>query len=138
MPSKPWYANGLRFTCTRCGNCCRNHGEYTYVYVSPAEVSAIARHLGTSEGEFLARYCREEDGWTHLRMDDPACPFLGPGNACGIYPVRPRQCATWPFWRENLERAAWEEVKRDCPGMDRGEWHSRAEIERLARETDEA
>ena len=138
MTAKPWYSNGLRFTCTRCGNCCKNHGDYTHVYLAPADVSAIALHLGLHPREFLETYCKAEDGWVVLRMDAPACPFLEDGNRCGIYPVRPKQCATWPFWTENLSRAAWEgPVKRDCPGIDHGELHTRAEIERIARETDE-
>lgn len=138
MAHKPWYENGLRFSCTRCGNCCRNHGSYTYVYLTEADVSAIALHLGLSEKAFLDRYCQSEDGWVSLRMDQPACPFLGEGNACAIYPVRPKQCATWPFWKENLRRATWEgEVKADCPGIDKGELHPREEIERIARENAE-
>lgn len=138
MSPKPWYENGLRFSCTRCGNCCRNHGDYAYVYLAPADVSAIARHLGMPEPEFLSSYCQTEGGWVSLRMDRPACPFLEPGNTCAIYPVRPKQCATWPFWKENLRRATWEgEVKADCPGIDHGQLHSRAEIERIARENEE-
>lgn len=138
MSSKPWYSNGLRFSCTRCGNCCRNHGAYTFVYLTERDVSAIALHLGLPEETFLERYCQEEDGWVTLRMDTPACPFLGEGNACAIYPVRPKQCATWPFWKENLRRATWEgEVKADCPGIGQGELHPREEIERVARENAE-
>jgi Fe-S-cluster containining protein len=138
MTSKTWYANGLRFSCTRCGNCCRNRGDYTYVYLAPKDVSAIALHLGMPERTFLESYCQIEDGWVSLRMDSPACPFLEPGNTCAIYSVRPKQCATWPFWKENLRRSTWEgEVKADCPGIDKGELHSRAEIERIASETEE-
>lgn len=137
MTSKPWYEKGLRFSCTRCGNCCRNHGDYTYVYLTPKDVSAIALHLQMAEPAFLEAYCQEEDGWVTLRMDSPACPFLGAGNACAIYPVRPKQCATWPFWKENLRRETWQgEVKADCPGIDTGELHSRAEIERVVRENE--
>ena len=138
MTDKPWYSKGLRFSCTRCGNCCRNHGAYAYVYLAEADVSAIARHLELDRATFLSRYCQEEDGWVTLRMDTPACPFLGDGNACAIYPVRPKQCATWPFWRENLVRTTWEgEVTADCPGIGKGELHPREEIERVARETAE-
>lgn len=138
MSPKPWYADGLRFACTRCGNCCRNHGRYAYVYLAPADVRAIAGYLGLPEAQFLARYCQEENGWISLRMDSPACPFLEAGNTCAIYPVRPKQCATWPFWKENLRREVWQgEVKADCPGIDQGELHPREEIERIARETEE-
>lgn len=137
IASKPFHSNGLRFECTRCGNCCKNHGAYTYVYLDSVDVSAIARHLGLGEAEFLERYCQQEEGWVSLRMDQPACPFLKADNRCAIYPVRPKQCATWPFWKENLTRAAWNEIAKDCPGIDKGELVPRAEVERVARETEE-
>jgi Fe-S-cluster containining protein len=101
-------------------------------------VSAIALHLELGEPEFLERYCKTEEGWVTLRMDEPACPFLLEDRTCAIYPVRPKQCATWPFWKENLREEVWKgEVKADCPGIDTGELHSREEIERIARETEE-
>jgi hypothetical protein len=108
------------------------------VYLAPRDVSAIAQHLGLSEPEFLARHCREEDGYVCLVMDAPACPFLTEGQRCAIYPVRPKQCATWPFWQENLERTVWRDgVQPTCPGTGRGRLYSREEIERSARETEE-
>jgi len=137
MPPKPWFANGLRFECTGCGNCCRNHGDYNYVYLTDRDVAAIADHLGLTPGRFVAEHCRIEDGWVTLRMDAPACEFLLPDNRCAIYPVRPKQCATWPFWEENLERATWEgPVKDCCPGIDKGELTPAAEVERIARENE--
>ena len=63
MLPKPWYGNGLRFECTRCGNCCRTHGEYAYVYLAERDLLAIAGFLGLARADFLARYCTEEDGW---------------------------------------------------------------------------
>lgn len=138
MSPKPWYEKGLRFECTGCGNCCRNHGEYAFVYLAEADIVAIAAHLGLERGVFLERYCQTEDGWVSLRMDRPACPFLSADNRCGIYPVRPKQCAAWPFWHENLERATWEgPVKACCPGIGQGPLRSAAEIERIARENEE-
>lgn len=135
--SKPWYHKGLRFECTQCGNCCRNHGDYTFVYLAERDVTAIADHLGLSRARFLERYCQEVEGWVTLRMDAPACPFLQADARCGIYPVRPKQCATWPFWEENLEKEAWEGSVRDCcPGLDQGPLHSAEEVERIARETE--
>lgn len=139
MEHKPWYAKGLRFECTQCGKCCKNHGEYTYVYLTERELTDIPRFLGLDRDEFLRRYCTKDEGqlWS-LRMDTPACPFLGDDNRCGIYPVRPKQCATWPFWEENLERKVWEgPVKDCCPGIDRGPLTSAAEVERIARETED-
>ena len=137
MTPKPWYHKGLRFSCTQCGNCCRNHGDYAYVYLTEHDLEAIPAHLGITRARFLARYCREVDGWTTLRMDRPACPFLAEDRTCGVYPVRPRQCATWPFWEENLERETWEgPVKDCCPGIGRGRLHTAAEVKRIARENE--
>jgi Fe-S-cluster containining protein len=139
MDSKPWYDKGLRFKCTQCGNCCRNHGEYTYVSLSAVELRDIPPYLGLSRQDFLARYCVTEPGYhPTLRMDQPACPFLNAEGRCDIYPVRPKQCRTWPFWTENLVEETWNgPVKDCCPGIDQGELHSREHIERTARETDE-
>ena len=138
MPESRWYEGGLRFGCTQCGNCCRNHGDYAFVYLAEHDVIAIAAFLGLERAEFLARHCAEHDGWITLRTDAPACAFLRADNRCAIYAVRSKQCATWPFWKENLERATWEgAVKACCPGIGRGELHDVDEIERCARETDE-
>ncbi len=133
-----WYRDGLRFECTGCGNCCKNHGDYTYVYLATVDVLQIAEHLDLAPADFVSKYCREEEGWTTIRMDAPACPFLGEGNSCDIYPVRPKQCATWPYWEENLKRATWEgSVKECCPGIGKGELTSADEVDRIAEETEE-
>lgn len=135
---KRWYGKGLRFDCTRCGNCCRNHGEYTFVYLTESDLREIPRFLGVSRARFVAEHCTVDEGWTVLRMDQPACAFLGDDNRCRIYPVRPKQCATWPFWTENLERSVWEGPVADCcPGIGKGPLTPAAEVERIARETDE-
>ncbi len=138
MTAKPWYENGLRFRCTRCGECCRNHGEYTFVNLTEVELREIPAFLGIGRAEFLARYCTKEPGFhPTLRMDTPACPFLGADSRCQIYPVRPLQCRTWPFWKENLVRETWEgPVKDVCPGIGEGDLHPREEIERIADETE--
>jgi hypothetical protein len=72
--SGKWFADGLRFECTQCGNCCRNHGDYTHVYLAPHDVQAIAAYLRLSREEFLARHCTLDEGWVTLRTDAPACP----------------------------------------------------------------
>ena len=138
MPPKTWYSNGLRFECTQCGNCCRNHGDYSYVYLSSRDILNIAGHLKLPPKRFVEEHCRIEDGWVTLRMDEPACEFLMEDNRCAIYPVRPKQCRTWPFWEENLKQATWNgPVKDCCPGIGQGELTPAAEVDRIARETEE-
>jgi len=90
----------------------------------------MAAHLGLGDAEFRKRYCEVVEGWLTLRTDAPACPFLGEGNACQVYEVRPVQCSTWPFWKENLVRDEWEGALTElCPGVGKGPLHARPEIE---------
>ncbi len=136
MSTKPFYESGLRFECTQCGNCCKIHGKYAYVYMREDEVTAIADYLQLSEEKFREQHCEEDEGWTIIKMDEPACPFLDEQNRCKIYPVRPKQCATWPFWDENLKEAIWNgPVKDCCPGIGKGELRSAEEVTRIANET---
>jgi Fe-S-cluster containining protein len=137
--SAAWYAEGLRFSCTRCGNCCRNHGDYAFVNLSPRDLAEIPRFLGISAEEFSARYCTKEPGhFPTLRMDAPQCPFLDANSRCTIYSVRPMQCRTWPFWRANLaDEATWNgPVRERCPGIGAGEILSQERIEVQVRQTE--
>jgi len=137
MGRKAWFEKGLRFQCTQCGNCCRSHGDATHVYLAEADLQAIAAHLGLTRAELLARHCEREGGWIQLARSEQACGFLGADNRCTIYPVRPKQCRTWPFWVENLERARWEgPVRETCPGIGQGPLHPADEIRRIARENE--
>jgi Fe-S-cluster containining protein len=50
---------------------------------------------------------------------------------CTVYPVRPRQCRTWPFWECNTESpAAWARAAAECPGCNQGELIPAEEITR--------
>ncbi len=42
---KKVYADGIRFECTACGECCKSRGGYDYVYVNLKERRRLARHL---------------------------------------------------------------------------------------------
>ena len=42
-PGEPWYADGLNFTCTQCGNCCT--GGPGFVWISREEIVRLAAHL---------------------------------------------------------------------------------------------
>ena len=125
----PWYADGLRFECqTDCGACCTNHGSYEYVYLNDAEIRKLSSHLELEIDVFLERYTVCESGWVVLRMDEPDCPFLD-GASCKVYPVRPVQCRTFPFWKENLRsRRRWERLAEFCPGIGRGAKHDLLQI----------
>lgn len=133
-----WYENGLRFKCTQCGNCCTSRGEHTYLYAMPEDVTAISGYLGMSEEAFLEEHCGEDQGWTIIQSEGSSCTFLDTEGRCSIYPVRPKQCSSWPFWEENLRKPIWENiVLSTCPGSGKGDLHSADEAERIAQENED-
>ncbi|MGA2092426.1 MAG: YkgJ family cysteine cluster protein [Sedimentisphaerales bacterium] len=66
-------------------------------------------------------------------MNTYDCIFLrenGKGKACSIYPVRPGQCRTWPFWSCNLASPdGWNTTGHKCPGINRGRQYSPEQIQ---------
>jgi Fe-S-cluster containining protein len=117
----PWYKDGLRFTCTQCGDCCT--GTPGFVWVNDAELAAIAEHRGESVEEVTALYTRlAERGRTLREKGDGDCVFYQRGVGCTVYPVRPRQCRTWPFWESNVATPErWRKTCDICPGSGHGE-----------------
>ena len=94
--SERWYEEGLPFSCTACGNCCKSRGEYSHVYLREEEVTAMARHLEMDPVEFVRTQVKVEDGWITLLPGLPQCQFLDDAGKCTVYAVRPVQCRTWP------------------------------------------
>jgi len=131
--SDEWYADGLAFQCTRCGNCCT--GAPGYVWVNDEEVQDIAAFLGAPDAQMQAVYTRLVGGRRSLREKaNHDCVFWDKSAGCTIYSVRPRQCRTWPFWASNVATtAAWQETCQVCPGAGQGELISAEEITRRIR-----
>lgn len=120
MP-EPWYRDGLRFQCTRCGNCCT--GAPGVVWVNDEEIQDIAAHRGEPFAEAFALYTRPFGRNRSLReKENGDCVFYDRTQGCTIYPVRPRQCRTWPFWDSLVAtEAAWQGTCEHCPGAGQGE-----------------
>jgi Fe-S-cluster containining protein len=124
-PRPPWYAEGLSFQCRPdCGACCTDHDAYAHVFLQAGDAGRLASYLGIERELFRERYTHiDEDGDFVLRMHGPDCPFLH-GTRCSVYPARPVQCRTFPFWAENLASPkAWAALRSFCPGIDEGERH---------------
>lgn len=122
-----WYASGLKFSCTSCGNCCT--GEPGFTWVSDGEVVALAQRLGLDETAFRRRYTvqvhRQGKVLTSI-VEKPggACIFYHKGSGCTVYDDRPRQCRTWPFWKRVVASPeAWADEALRCPGMNTGAHH---------------
>jgi len=132
--AEKWYKDGLRFECTQCGNCCS--GDPGYVWATKEEIKRISEFLGRTDGWLDAKHLRRVGlRYSLTERRDGDCIFLkreGGKSMCGIYPVRPLQCRTWPFWTVNLQsRTAWDESSRRCPGMNSGAHHGFVRIEEV-------
>ena len=84
-----------KFLCERCTNCCRWPGD---VKITETEITAISRHLGLAEDDFIQRYTRlraNRRGLSLIDQPDGTCIFLD-GQDCRIQPVKPQQCRDFP------------------------------------------
>ena len=102
--------------CKTCeGNCCI--GESGYIWVSTCDIKAISEYLNIDEELFKKTFLIKV-GYKYSLKEKPykngyACVFFE--NGCKIYPVRPNQCRTFPFWDYYKDRL--KELKKECPGI---------------------
>ncbi|MCH9813450.1 MAG: YkgJ family cysteine cluster protein [Epsilonproteobacteria bacterium] len=105
--------------CATCeGNCCI--GESGYIWCTPREIDAMAAYVKLSRQDFMDEYILKVKYKRSLKEKQVGesyhCIFFDKTkNGCQIYPVRPSQCRTFPFWnhfKENIE-----EVVQECPGI---------------------
>ena len=117
----PWYRDGLRFTCTQCGQCCT--GAPGFVWVTDEEIDKLAAARGMKRSEFAAVHTYK----THVKVSlreraNGDCVFFDADRGCTVYAVRPMQCRTWPFWDSNLTTPErWAETEAICPGSGDGD-----------------
>lgn len=117
-PPEPWYKDGLRFNCTQCGKCCT--GGPGYVWVEEKEIEAMAAFLKITVEEFILKYTRQAHGRRALLEDRRSydCVFLKGRKTCTVYGARPRQCRTFPWWKENLDTPeSWKKAAMSCEGI---------------------
>ncbi|MFO7850495.1 MAG: YkgJ family cysteine cluster protein [Spirochaetia bacterium] len=130
--SLPFYSAGLRFTCRRCGACCRY--EPGFVFLSKNDLQRLAAALTLEEDAFIRMYCRfvTIDGKRRVSLQEKSnydCIFWENGG-CRVYDARPFQCRSFPFWTNILEsRKQWERQKLSCPGMGEGELFTKEQID---------
>jgi hypothetical protein len=91
----PGPTRALELDCLACGACCRDNR----VELEDQDVERFER-AGRLD---LTRspYARRDDGKIVLVLRrDKRCKHLGDDNKCGIYPIRPDACSTFPAGSE--------------------------------------
>ena len=142
MKEQPFFAEGLRFSCTRCSSCCRH--ESGYVYLSENDLSRLANKFGMDYTAFVETWCRwipftqsrerlslkEKSNFDCIFWNASVGDTASGGGGCKVYNARPLQCRSFPFWDFVVcSQQAWEAAGKDCPGINNGELHSREKIE---------
>ncbi len=106
------------------------------MFLSKDDVERACSFLGIGTDEFIGIYCRRIDYGTYFLLslkerDDYSCIFLD-GTGCTIYPARPLQCSTYPFWRGLADDPeAIKAEMRNCPGIGKGRLYTDEEIRGL-------
>jgi Fe-S-cluster containining protein len=107
--------------------------------VNADELKSIAEYLGKTVNEVRLEHTRLVGRRISLteRSNGDCTFFDSQTRHCKIYPVRPKQCRTWPFWNSNLESPeTWDDTQRHCPGAGHGAFFSLDEIKARAAEID--
>ena len=118
---KWWEKEPLRFECQPdCFKCCNKPG---IVHFDRQDIRKAAAYLDVSIAEFKTTFLiRSDDGEWVLEVGENGtpCSFLT-DKGCGIHKAKPKQCHSYPFWRENMDsKNMWELVGGFCPGIDIG------------------
>ncbi|WP_200764112.1 YkgJ family cysteine cluster protein [Nitrosophilus alvini] len=104
--------------CETCeGNCCT--GESGYIWVQSNEINEISNFLKIDTESFM-KNCLKKVKYRYSIKEifvngSYQCLFFDKDKGCEIYPVRPKQCRTYPFWDHFKENT--KEVKKECPGI---------------------
>jgi uncharacterized protein len=80
-----------RIDCLKCANCCTSIPPM----VNETDVRRISKHLGIKTSKFKEQYLKIDED-QDMVMNQSPCDFLGEGNKCDIYDVRPKACRQYP------------------------------------------
>lgn len=121
-----FFDRGIRFACQNCGKCCC--GEPGIVRVTLTDILRIAKYLNQPSEEILENSVLPyKEIYTIRERECGCCLFYQSG--CRIYPVRPTQCKSYPFWFNNLRSEKnWKRVYQECPGIHQGKLFTKEKI----------
>jgi Fe-S-cluster containining protein len=92
-------------------------------------VKALAEFLGMTRARFEREYTFVDGGWRELLFHGNECVFLTREGTCGVYPARPTQCRTFPFWPDLVRGGRWARRAHSlCEGVGEGKLFSPEEV----------
>jgi len=131
MEKKPFYADGLKFSCKRCSSCCRY--DSGFVFLSEKDLENLTSTLKMDRNSFIKTYCRWVNDWkgdevlSLKEKSNKDCILWD--NGCIAYEGRPLQCITYPFWESIISSVqSWEIAAASCPGINTGALHTEISI----------
>jgi len=107
--------NNFDFKCIHCGHCCRNEGS---VFFTDSEIMDISDFMGINHREFKEQFLTFSSfGYAHHVLKGEHCVFLK-NNLCSINSVKPKQCKTFPYWKEYISKdGKLKDFNRHCKGI---------------------
>ncbi|MHA1791488.1 MAG: YkgJ family cysteine cluster protein [Promethearchaeota archaeon] len=123
--------NGASFKCLvpdGCdGHCCKGEGS---IYIFPEDITRFLDFFNLDLKTFMEKHVKIETGpciildtsnfvpfLTLKEKEDGSCKFLGKNGLCEVYPARPFQCRSYPFWDLNVKtEKRWNDLMETCPG----------------------
>lgn len=110
--------------CAECqGKCC--YGPSGYIFISIQEIQNIANFLHIAFEDTCIQYIKKvgyrfsliEKMCKNKNMGMGCIFFNEETMLCDIYPVRPKQCQTFPFWNLYKEKENKKELFSRCIGV---------------------
>lgn len=121
---------GLAFQCQQCSYCCRF--EPGFVFLTSTDIKKLASYFKISTKAYIDNHCRKVHGvgGTQISLKEKKnhdCQYWDQG--CTVYPARPVQCISYPFWSSILEsEERWKKESEFCPGIGKGPLLAEGEI----------
>jgi len=106
--------------CEACGGACCT-GESGYIWTKYDEIEKMADFFNLSIEDFSQQYLKKVKHRyslieKKLAVDNYACIFFDASKKrCSIYPVRPLQCRTFPFWEQFKDDEV--SLREECVGV---------------------
>ena len=117
--TKWWETEPIRFECQAdCFKCCMKPGVVNF---DRGDIHNAAEYLEMKTSDFKKKFLKKDFGVYEMELEEgQVCQFLTM-QGCNIHPAKPKQCHTYPFWKENLQsRNHWQLTAGFCPGIGQG------------------